>query len=308
MKRKTKLFFNQPNRERGGIREWMEGGEHAKLQEWLRRSKQKLETLFEAGEVPVVGWLQLAATMDGNPTHKRNLEAELDENGKDLQQVAEQIRNLLEKQEKLEKRNHLLLEQKKRVDQISALEAERESIAMLGEKEKACLARLDKQMENPYFMACLDSQDVSTVFSLFNMDPLFFRFKKNDIDNNLAVTATTQVADLQKDFEIEFSEAVELLWKLKLLKHGEKGVACHLAKCKICSSTNPSLLLREYGLQAAEIKEVEEKMKGWKGYYFPTANARSVAGELGLARELRSKLTTCWVNNQNVHKWEHQQD
>ena len=52
------------------------------------------------------------------------------------------------------------------------------------------------------------------------------------------------------------------------------------------------LLLREYGLQAAEIKQVEEKMKGWKGYYFPTANARSVAGELGLARELRS---TCWA-------------
>src|SRR3990167_52355 len=115
MKRKIKLFFNQPNRERGGIREWMEGGEHAKLEEWLRRSKQKLETLFEAGEVPVVGWLQLAATMDGNPTHKRNLEAELDENGKDLQQVAEQIRNLLEKQEKLEKRNHLLLAKKKKL-------------------------------------------------------------------------------------------------------------------------------------------------------------------------------------------------
>lgn len=290
---------------RGAIREWMEEEEFAKLQDWLGKSKERLEALFEAGEVPVVGWLQLATTINDNATRKRKLEAELADNARELQQVGEQIRILLEKQAKLETRKQQLQEQKKKVDEISGLAAESNSIAFLIKKEKAALEKLAKSMENPYFMARFDPEDVSTVFSQFQMDSLFPRFKKNDVDKNLAVTVTTTVEHLQKDLELHFSEAAELLWKLKLLKHGEKGVARHLEKCSICSSTKPGLLLQEYGLREADRKQMEEKIKEWKGYYF-TTSARSLAGELDLANDIRSRFTTCCINIQNVHKWQHE--
>ena len=287
----------------------MEKGEYANLEEWLRRSsKEQLETLFEAGEVPVVGWLKLPTIINTASERKKQLKAELEKNASERVILAEQMRIHCEKQEKLDNKKQQLQEEMEKLDEIATLEAVSDSIAMLAEKEKACVAQLEKKMENPYFMDHLDSQDVSTVFSLFNMDSLLPRYKQNDIDNNLAVTVTTAVEHLQNDLELTFSEAVELLWKLKLFKHGEKGVARHLAKCSICSSTKPGLLLQEYGLEQAERKEIEEKMKEWKGYYFVSAKARPAAVELNLAREIRRKFTTCWVRIQKAHKWEHQED
>ena len=131
-----------------------------------------------------------------------------------------------------------------------------------------------------------------------------FTFKKWKIDKNLAVTSTAAIANLQKDLELEFSEVADLLWKLALLKKRYKGVASHLENCSICSSNKPAVLLLEYGMAQAEWKEVAGKMKNWKGYYFATVDAISVALELNVAREIRSKLTTtCWVRVQNVHEW-----
>src|SRR3990167_10055754 len=118
---------------------------------------------------------------------------------------------------------------------------------MLSKKEEAALAKLTNKLGNPYFMKDLDFDDVSTVFSMFNMDSLFSRFKKND-EYNLEVTVNTPMPDLQKCLELEFSEVAELLWKLKLLEKGEKGEARHLRKCSICSG-KPVVLLREYGMK-----------------------------------------------------------
>src|SRR3990167_3631636 len=281
------------------IRQWMEKYEFVKLQKWLEESKEQLEDLFEEGEVPVAGWLQLADILTKGKEAK-NVDAEIDENERESQQVAKQIRMLEEKQVKLADRKQQLLKIR---DEIDVLQTESQSIAMLAEKEEAALAKLAKKMENPYFMQELDSGDFSTLFSTLHMDSLFSLFKKHDTDNNLEVTATAAVGDLQKNLKMHFSEAVELLWKLKLLKKGEKGVAGHLAKCGICSTSKPGVLLQEYGIEEECRKEIEEKIKDWKGYYFAAANAVCAATKLDLAPALRPKFTSCWLRIQKAHKW-----
>ena len=133
---------------------------------------------------------------------------------------------------------------------------------------------------------------------------MFYRFKKNDVDNNLEVTAGGVVDTLQNALELDFSEAVELLWKLKLLENGEKGADRHLEKCSICSSTKPGVLLREYGMQEEARKKMEAKLNNWKGYYFATVSAVSAALELKLDCSLRPKMTTSWKKIEKAHKWE----
>ena len=285
----------------------MKNNEFALLQQCLSQTKKPLEGRMEAGELPVVGWLQLEATMQRKQACRKQLEAEVEENERERQQLAEQLRNLEEKQLKLEMRNEQLQEEMKNMEDLAALATESQTIAILSNKERAALSKLTKKLENPYFMEDLDSEDVSTVFSMFNMDSLFSRFKKNDVDNNLEVTANSTVADLQKSLELEFAEAVEFIWKLKLLEKGEKGEAGHLKKCSICSG-KPGGLLREYGMKEEERKVIEAKMRDWKGYYFTIVTAASAAAELNLASGLRQKMTTCWLRIQKAHKWEHPDD
>ena len=286
----------------------MENNEFAKLRQWICQWKKELEDKMGTGVVPVVGWLQLEATMQNREAWKRDLEAEVEENERERQQLAEQIKNLQEKQEKLAIRSQQLQEKMKKQEELAALEAEIQSIAILSKREEASLSKLTSKLDNPYFMEDLDSDDVSTVFSMFNMDSLFSRFKKNDVDNNLEVTANTAVADLQKGLELEFSEAAELLWKLKLFEKGERGEARHLKNCSICSSSNPGGLLREYGMKEEDRKEIEAKMIGWKGYYFAAVTASSAALEMNLEPAHRQRLTTCWMRIQKAHNWEHQDE
>src|SRR3990167_6575762 len=215
----------------------MDNHEFAKLQKWLCQWKKQLEGRMEAGELPVVGWLKLNATIQNKQAWKSDLEAEVKANATERQQLVEQMKNLQEKQEQLEIKSQQLQENVKKQEELAALEAESRSIAILSKKEEAALAKLTNKLGNPYFMEDLDSDDVSTVFSMFNMDSLFSRFKKNDEYNNLEVTVNTPMPDLQKCLELEFSEVAELLWKLKLLEIGEKGEARHLRKCSICSSS-----------------------------------------------------------------------
>ena len=284
-------YTNFLRRDRTLIRQWIDSDEFAKLQQWLCQWEKELEGRMEAGELPVVGWLQL--------------EAEVEQNERECQQIALQISHL---QQDLEIRNQKLQEKMKKQEELAALTKESQTIAMLCKREEAALSKLLNKLENPYYnMEGLDFEDVSTVFSMFNMDSLFSRFKKNDVDNNLEVTANATVVDLQKIYELEFPEAVELRWKLKLLKKGEKGEAGHLRKCSICSSSNPGGLLREYGMKEEERAEIEAKMEGWKGYYFAAVNAASAAAELGpfLAPGLRQKFTTCWARVHKAHKWKH---
>ena len=153
-----------------------------------------------------------------------------------------------------------------------------------------------------------DAEDVSTVFSMFGMDDLFARFRKNETENNLELTRITPVEQLQKNMELEFSEAVEMKWKLKLLKKGEKGAARHMGKCSVCSSNKIAVMLREYGIQGADSKEMEEKMKGWKGYFLATVNAASAGLALGLVGGQKAKLGSCLLKIQRAHQWEHQDD
>jgi len=252
--------------------------------------------------------LKLNATIQNKQAWKSELEAEVKANATERQQLAEQIKNLQEKQEQLEIKNQQLQVSVKKQEELAALEAESQSIAMLSKKEEAALTKLTNKLGNPYFMEDLDSDDVSTIFSMFNMDSLFSRFKKNDEDNNLEVTINTPMPDLQKCLELEFSEVAEFVWKLKLLEKGEKGEARHLGKCSICSSSKPGNLLREYGMKQEDRKEIEGKMEGWKGYYFTSVTPASAALELNLASTLRQKLTTCWMRIQKAHNWEHPSD
>ena len=184
----------------------MDNHEFAKLQKWLSQWKEQLEGRAEVGELPVVGWLKLNATIQNKQAWKSDLEAEVKANAIERQQLAEQIKNLQEKQEQLEIKSQQLQANVKKQEELAALEAKSQSIAMLSKKEEAALAKLTIKLENPYFMEDLDSDDVSTVFSMFNMDSLFSRFKKNDEYNNLEVTINTPMPDLQKCLELEFSE------------------------------------------------------------------------------------------------------
>ena len=143
----------------------MDKNEFGKLRGWLGEYKTKGQAQYEAGEIPVVGWLQLAATLETKKAFKRNLEAELDQNAREREQVAQQIKHLQQKQQQLENENQHLKEQMKQMDEITALEEESQSIDMLGKIEEAALAKLEKKMENAYFMEDLDAEDVSTVLT-----------------------------------------------------------------------------------------------------------------------------------------------
>ena len=232
----------------------------------------------------------------------------MDENGRAREGVAAQIKILHSKQQELDEKHKNLQQQMKAIEQIAMLKAESQSIALLGKKEAAWVGKVEEKMKNEYFMEEFDSEDVSTVFSMFKMDMLFSRFKKNDVDNNLEVTADSGAENLQNALKLDFAEAVELLWKLKLLEKGEKGAGRHLEKCSICSSTKPGVLLHEYGMKEEDRKKMEAKMINWKGYYFPTVSAVSAALELKLDSSLRAKLTTCWKRIEKAHKWEHSDD
>ena len=278
----------------------MENNEFGKVKEWLEESRNKLEDMFNAGEVPVVGWLKLAETMKNSEPCQRKLEAEMDENTREREEVAAQIRILQTKQQELEEKNKDLHHKMKRMEQIGMLVAESQSIALLGNKEGAWVAKVEEKMKNEYFMEHFDSEDVSTVFSMFNMDILFSRFRENEPDNNLDIIRVTPVADLQKDMAFDFPETVELIWKLNLLEKGEKESESHLAKCSICRTSKLGSLLKEYGMPDADSKAMEAKMEGWRGYFLATVNGPSAALALGVEK---AKLASCLMRIQRVHQW-----
>src|SRR3990167_3267848 len=237
----------------------MENEEFPKLKQWLEQSRNQLEALFDAGEVPVVGWLQLTDIINNKDASKRKLEAELGQNTRQCEQLLAQISDLQQKHDELANRNTQLQTQMKKMEEITMLEAERQSIGILCEKEAASLNKVQQKMQNEYFMEEFDAEDVSTVFSMFGMDDLFARFRKNETDNNLEVTMITPTSELQNNMQLPFAEAVEMQWKLKLLENREKGVERHLEKCSICRSTKIGLILREYGMPEAVSKELEAK-------------------------------------------------
>ena len=251
----------------------------------------------------MVGWLQLADIVSKKHAFKRELESELDENTRQCEQIAEQIRAMAQKQQELQNRNLHLQQQMKRMEDIGNLAAESQSIGILCKKEAASLNKVQLKMQNEYFMEEFDAEDVSTVFSMFGMDDLFARFRKNETDNNLEVTMITPTSELQNNMQLAFAEAVEMQWKLKLLENREKGVERHLEKCSICRSTKIGLILREYGMPEAVSKELEAKTGNWKGYFLATVNAASAALALGLVAGQKAKLAACLLKIQKAHNW-----
>ena len=283
----------------------MESGEFARLHEWIGKSREKLEGLFEKGEIPVVGWLQLADSIKSTGPLKGKLETELQGNAIQRNQVAEQIKILFQSQQALENKNKILQQQRNEMLQISALASESHWIDILCKKETAALAKVKETMKNEYFMEEFDAEDVSTLFSIFNMDHLFANFSKNDTYNlDLAVLAP--VKDLQNKMGLEFEEAITFQWKLKLLEKGEEGVARHLKQCSICRPTKVGELLREYGMLAADAKEIEGKLTGWKGYFLVTVNPATM--ELDLTADKQSKLASLLLKIRRRHKWESVED
>ena len=282
----------------------MENEEFTNIKQWLGQSRNQLEALFDAGNVPVVGWLRLIETIKNNDEEwKRKVGAEVDENHREREQVAEQIKNLLEKQEELEIVNKQLQEKMKRIEQIDSLGLESESIALLGDKEAASLEKVKMKMKNQYFMRELDFEDVSTLFSMFQMDSMFSRFKKYETNNNMEELSNASVADLQIHLNLDFSEAVEILFRLKLIENREEGVESHLSSCSICSSKNVGLLLKEYGMKY-EDPQIDANFKDWKGYFLVAMNGLGVASALELqAGPLRSELVHCLTQIKRVHKW-----
>ena len=286
---------------RTALSEWMDCLDFANLQKWLAQARNQLEPLFESGDIPVVGWSRLAEKLRSKEEWGRKLDAELDANAREHEQIQQQIRVLQEKQEKLANRNKKIREEIKKIDEIAVLQSESESISLLSKKEETFLAKTEEKMKNPYFIGELDFSDVSTIFSMFEMDAIFYRFK-NKTDGNLKTILPVPVADLQKNLELEFSEAVDFHWKLRLLENGVKGVANHLSKCHICPSAKPGVLLKEYGLGEQERKQIEEKIKGWKGYYL-LVNGPS-AFNLPEGAGLVSSLGSCLAKIQEGHKWD----
>ena len=101
----------------------MDNHDFAKLQKWLCQWKEQLEGRMEAGELPVVGWLKLNATIQNKQAWKSDLEAEVKANATVRKQLAEQIKNLQEKQKQLEIKSQQLQVNVKRQEELAALEA-----------------------------------------------------------------------------------------------------------------------------------------------------------------------------------------
>ena len=249
------------------LREWMDHHRFENLRVWLAQSAEQLETLFEAGAVPVVGWLQLAEKISSPDAWKSKLEAELDENAREHEEIELQIKKLQEKQETLEKRNAQIREEIDSVGGAVVLQSVSEAIGVLGKKEASSVAKVDEKLGNAYSSAALDLVDVSTLFSMFEMDALFSRFQKNAADNNLTAILTAPVADVQNRLELDLPEAVELQWKLNLLVNREKT-----------PSASHSLLGEYRMLSEDDRTQLEEKIKNWKGVFLTAALKAKLAG------------------------------
>src|SRR3990167_7042066 len=152
-----KVVFKSP---RAAIRRWMDNEKFVKLHQCLEISKNQLEALIAEGKLPVVGWMQLAGTIRTKDAYKRELEAELDENARQREQLAAQITDLLQKQQELEEKNQQLQKQMAKAEEIAKLEAESETIAILSNKEAASLAKVEERMKSNFFMDEFDAEDV----------------------------------------------------------------------------------------------------------------------------------------------------
>jgi len=293
---------------RTSMSEWMEKKEFGKLQKKLRECKQKAVEMFEGGELPVVGWLQLSEKMESRNQQKNELEEELDAKEREQQEIQQQIRNLEERKQQLEQSKQQIQEQIKKNEEIDVLESERDIIATLARKEQLSLQQLNEKMENANFInedngdfmvGELIFEDVSTVFSMFKMDAMFSRFRNYDPSCNLDTILNSTVDDLQINLKLEFKEAVEILFKIKLLEKKEKGAERHLKACSICKANKIGVLLKEYGLPEKDLKQIEDKSKDWKGFYLATLFPSMAAKEL----EGGSELISCLARIQRRHKW-----
>ena len=230
-------------------------------------------------------------------------QGKLNENQTELEQTREQIKQLRAKEQQLEKIHSEIEEKLKSLEKMDSLNEEKAAITLLAQNEEKCTETLSAKLQNPYFsFESLDAQDISTIFSIFQMDHLFARYKNNKMIQNLEEILIAPTAELQNNLGYEFEEAIEIQFKLKLFENKEMSLDNHFAKCSICSTKNRSALLREYGIAGEkERKEIEEKIKNWKNYFLATVNPVMAATIVGLPLECGLQLKTCLMRLQKIH-------
>ena len=272
----------------------MEEG-NPELKNWLEQSKNQ-DIQFESGEIPVVGWLQLLQTIQAT-ADREPVQEELKQTESEIRKLEGQLQTLLQKKENLGN------ELKKR-ENLAALKigTANQQILKFAEKEKIRVTQLHETL-NSYLE--LDSQDVSTIFSLYKMDHLFGNYKNKESIISPEEILNSSVEHLKKDLAISFQEAVEMQFKFQLLQNEEFSVDHHLSKCSICSRTNLLAILGEYGVKLNENERNNflEKSKDWKGYFLIALTTVKAIQLLELPPGLRGKAIGAVNNIQKAHKY-----
>ena len=181
-----------------------------------------------------------------------------------------------------------------------SLKSEMHVITQFAEKEKKMVAQLHEKME---LLQNLECDDISTVFSLFQMDDLFFKFKKQEKKILVAGIIHFTIDELIKDLDLAWTDAVEMYFKFQLLKNGEYSVDRHFSKCSICRTMNICLLLKEYGVEfdANERTYLEEKCRDWEGYFLVVLNVVNAVKLLELPKNLQGKVLAVLNTIQRLH-------
>ena len=258
---------NKSKSKRREIREWMEEG-NLELKTWLEQCTNH-PNLFESGEMPVTGWVQLLQTIQ-EPGDSQALKEELEQTESEISQLEDQLQTLHKKKENLGI-------EKKRRENVAALQSgsANQLILKFAAKEQKQVTQLHEKLDS---YLDLDAQDVSTIFSLYEMDHLFHQYKKKESEITPGEILNSTAEDLKDNLKLELKEAAEMHFKFQLLQNGEFSVDHHLSKCSICSRTNLLTILAEYGVKFDDNERSHflEKSKEWKGYFlicFSAVNA-----------------------------------
>ena len=249
------------------------------------------------------GWLELAERVKDKDEFKRKLKGELEANEREKQQIDKQMTDLAIRKAELSKKARKLCVQIELIGEIGVLQSEINSIALLGKKEEEAVAKVEEKMKQPYFMDALDLGDVSTLFSMFEMDGMFTKFKEHEESQSIEAVLLHPAVELAKKWQLKIPETMKMLFKLKLIENGEKEAKSHVRKCSICQSTDVTTLLGEHGMKDEEKKEIREKIRDWKGYFLVAAEPMSVASTLFLPTTLKSKFIVCLGRIQKAHSW-----
>ena len=243
----------------------------------------------------MAGWKLLHAKMEESENAKGNLQTKLKETNSKIKDLLVELQKLQEEKENLTKELKFCEE--------AHLLKELDSIPFLSNLESTSVDQFHKRWEEG---SELDSQDISSLFSLFKIDHLFAAFKKSEASFSFDEILGAAADELQENMEIGFHDSVEMNFKLKVFSRNLFSVEKHVANCSICPHKNLVTLLLEYGLKVDENQkeELQEKIKDWKGFYFVTLKPTRAAKCLNVAPAFRVKLIKALKSIKDAHCWE----